>query len=105
MRTTNEKAAQTKKAAQAANSVKFDDNAEIDNIKRRLELTADPGKLGFIVLFNYAGVSFEIGYGEYVREPRKSTELSLQINTLGTFSRMRRAINPMQHGPTEQCEP
>lgn len=46
---------QAEKAAQAAQSIKFDDNAEIDNIKRRLELTADPGKYGFILLLNQAG--------------------------------------------------
>jgi hypothetical protein len=46
---------QAEKAAQAANSIKFDENAEIDNIKRRLELTADPGKYGFILLLNQAG--------------------------------------------------
>lgn len=46
---------QAEKAAQAANSIRFEENAEIDNIKRRLTLTADPGKLGFIVLLNQAG--------------------------------------------------
>jgi hypothetical protein len=46
---------QAHKAAEAANSVRFSDNAEIDNIKRRLELTGDPGKLGFILLLNQAG--------------------------------------------------
>lgn len=46
---------QAEKAAQAAQSIKFDENAEIDNIKKRLELTADPGKYGFILLLNQAG--------------------------------------------------
>lgn len=46
---------QERKAADAANSLHFVENAEIDNIKRRLELTADPGKLGFIVLMNQSG--------------------------------------------------
>lgn len=46
---------QADKAAQAANSIHFAENAEIDNIKHRLELTADPGKLGFILLLNQAG--------------------------------------------------
>ena len=49
------KQVQTNKAAEAAKSINFEDNAEIDNIKHRLELTADPGKLGFIVLLNQAG--------------------------------------------------
>lgn len=46
---------QAQKAKEAAASIRFNENAEIDNIKRRLELTADPGKLGFIVLMNQAG--------------------------------------------------
>lgn len=46
---------QAEKAAAAAQSIHFDENAEIDNIKKRLELTADPGKFGFILLLNQAG--------------------------------------------------
>lgn len=46
---------QAEKAREAAASVRFTENAEIENIKRRLQLTADPGKLGFIVLINMAG--------------------------------------------------
>lgn len=46
---------QANKAAQAANSIRFTENAEIDNIKKRLELTADPGKFGFVLLLNNAG--------------------------------------------------
>lgn len=46
---------QAKKAEAAANSLSFTDNAEIDNIKSRLELTANPGLLGFIMLLNETG--------------------------------------------------
>lgn len=46
---------QANKAQEAANSLRFTENSEIDNIKHRLELTADPGKLGFILLMNAAG--------------------------------------------------
>lgn len=46
---------QADKAAEAAKSIKFEENAEIENIKHRLELTADPGKIGYIVLLNQAG--------------------------------------------------
>jgi hypothetical protein len=46
---------QAQAAQQAANSISFTDNAEIDNVRRRLELTANPNLLGFIVLFNEAG--------------------------------------------------
>lgn len=49
------KVAQSLKAEQAANSISFSENAEIDNIKKRLELTANPGLLGFIVLLNETG--------------------------------------------------
>lgn len=46
---------QSKKAAEAANSIRFDENAEIDNIKKRLELTSNPGLTGYITLMNQAG--------------------------------------------------
>jgi hypothetical protein len=50
-----QKQTQTQKAAEAANSVKMVENAEIDNIKARLELTSNPGLMGFILLMNEAG--------------------------------------------------
>ena len=46
---------QSQKAAQAAQSISFTENAEIDNIKSRLELTSDPGLTGFVLLMNEAG--------------------------------------------------
>lgn len=46
---------QSNKAAEALKNVAFDENAEIDNIAHRLKLTADPGKIGFILLLNQAG--------------------------------------------------
>lgn len=49
------KSAQAQKAADAANSIVFTENAEIDNIKRRLLLTSQPGLLGYIVLLNESG--------------------------------------------------
>lgn len=49
------RATQADKAAAAANSISFSDNAEIENIKRRLELTANPGLLGYVVLLNEMG--------------------------------------------------
>lgn len=51
----NNKVTQSDKAKVAANSIHFTENAEIDNIKRRLELTANPGLLGFVVLLNETG--------------------------------------------------
>lgn len=52
---TNNKNTQAERARQAAESIQFTDNAEIENIKRRLELTSKPGLQGFIILLNNAG--------------------------------------------------
>lgn len=49
------KVTQSQKAADAANSIAFTENAEIENIKKRLELTSDPGLTGFVLLMNEAG--------------------------------------------------
>lgn len=46
---------QAAKAEAAANSITFSENAEIDNIKARLTLTANPGLLGYVVLLNEMG--------------------------------------------------
>ena len=46
---------QEQAAIRAANTVRFNANAEIDNIRRRLELTSDPNLLGYIILLNDAG--------------------------------------------------
>ena len=46
---------QMQKAAEAASHLQFSDNAEIDNIKHRLELTAQPELLGFIAVMNKVG--------------------------------------------------
>lgn len=55
VRSQTAKSSQAQKAAEAANAITFTENAEIDNIKRRIELTANPGALGFIVLLNESG--------------------------------------------------
>lgn len=53
---TSTKQNESSKAAAAANSISFAaGNAEIDNIKKRLELTSDPALMGYIVLFNDMG--------------------------------------------------
>lgn len=49
------KQTQSQKAEAAANSISFTENAEINNIKARLELTSDPGLTGFVLLMNEAG--------------------------------------------------
>jgi hypothetical protein len=53
---TSTKSSESQKAAAAANSISFAaGNAEIDNIKKRLQLTSDPALMGYIVLFNDMG--------------------------------------------------
>lgn len=49
------KATQSQRAAEAANSINFTENSEIDNIKRRLELTSKASQMGYVVLLNSAG--------------------------------------------------
>jgi hypothetical protein len=49
------KATQAEKAAEASNAITFTENAEIDNIQARLELTSDPGLLGYVALINGVG--------------------------------------------------
>jgi len=51
----SQKTTQAAKAKAAAESVKIASNAEIENIKKRLELTSKPGLLGYITLLNEAG--------------------------------------------------
>lgn len=51
----NQKTTQSQKAKNAADSITFSENAEIDNIKQRLELTSQPGLLGYVILLNEAG--------------------------------------------------
>lgn len=53
--TTPVKNDQAERARKAANSIRFTGNAEIENIKRRLELTSKPGLNGFVMLLNGMG--------------------------------------------------
>lgn len=70
--------AQEVAAKEAAASVVFTNNAEIDNIKKRLELTSDPALLGFVLLLNemgqpvaYYGVTGKITSGGKRLTPRQ----------------------------------
>ncbi|MDE2471848.1 MAG: hypothetical protein KGL35_24770 [Bradyrhizobium sp.] len=73
---TSNKTVQQTKAAEAAKSINFAENAEIDNIKRRLQLTADPGKYGFILLLNQAGqpILYEGVKGKVTSSGKRLTE-------------------------------
>lgn len=53
--TADVKVVQSQKAAEAANSIKFTENSEIENITRRLTLTSNPGQIGFVLLMNESG--------------------------------------------------
>lgn len=54
--TSSTKNSEASKAAAAADSISFAaGNAEIDNIKKRLQLTSDPALMGYVVLFNDMG--------------------------------------------------
>ncbi|MGL5002301.1 MAG: hypothetical protein ACRDAM_05125 [Casimicrobium sp.] len=73
------------KAEEAANSIVFAENAEIENIKRRLQLTANPGLLGFVVLLNETG------------QPVMYTGIKGKITSGG-----KRLNNPMYHMPSDE---
>lgn len=48
---------QAEVAKQAANSIRFSDNAEIENIKKRVELTSSSGLIGYVTIINKVGQS------------------------------------------------
>lgn len=49
------KQTEAQKSAAAANSIVFTENAERDNIVKRVKLTSNPGQIGYIALTNMAG--------------------------------------------------
>lgn len=49
------KKVQAERAKEAANSINFADNVEIENIKKRLIMTSKPDALGFVLLMNEMG--------------------------------------------------
>lgn len=67
---------QSRAAAEAAQSVRYSGNAEIANIRRRLELTSNPNLLGFIVLFNDAGqpIRYDAVRGKVTSGSKRLTE-------------------------------
>lgn len=70
------KSVQANKAREAANSLNFTENAEIENIKRRLELTSKPGLLGYVVLLNEMGqpVLYTTTHGKPTSGSKRLTE-------------------------------
>jgi len=78
---------QAELAQRAANSIQFTDNAEIDNIKNRVELTSMPGLLGYVILFNESGqpIMYEGVRGKITSGSKRLTppDLAQQIGTGG----------------------
>lgn len=76
--TPTNKQSEAQKAQQAAESIAFVENAEIDNIKRRIELTSKPGAIGFIVLMNEAGqpIVYEGVHGKVTSGSKRLTQPS-----------------------------
>lgn len=81
---------QAQAAEQAANAVTFTSNAEIDNIKRRLELTADPDMAGYIVLLNEAGqpIAYYATIGKVTSGGKRLTPPQQRVSGNGVGGRM-----------------
>ena len=79
---------QAELAQRAANSIQFTDNAEIDNVKARVELTSKPGLLGYVVLFNESGqpIMYEGVRGKITSGSKRLTspDRTQQIGTGGS---------------------
>lgn len=73
----SERYRQSRAAQEAANSIVFQGNAEIDNIKWRLELTSKPGIVGYIMLLNDAGqpILYETVVGKVTSGSKRLTPI------------------------------
>ena len=91
--TTSVQEQQAKVASQAANSLSFSDNTEIDNIKRRLELTSKPGVMGYVLLMNEAGQPIY-----YTSVKGKITSGGKRLTPPGTDGEMTRREVPSDEG-------
>ena len=78
---------QAQKAKEAANSITFTENAEIENIKKRLELTSNPGLLGYVILLNASGqpILYEGVMGKITSGSKRLTEYD-RVVTAGNGS-------------------
>lgn len=72
------KSIQAEKAQDAANSISFTENSEIENIKRRLELTSSVSKIGYVVLLNQAGqpIAYETVKGKVTSGSKRLTAVN-----------------------------
>lgn len=91
------KTQQATKAKAAAESIRFTENAEIDNIKKRIELTASPGLLGYILLLNNAGqpIMYEGVVGKVTSGSKRLTAPMQEWSTMGQS-------NPLGPSPSDE---
>jgi hypothetical protein len=77
------KTQQSNIAKQAAESIKFTENAEIENIKHRIELTSKPGAIGYIVLLNQMGqpIAYETVKGKITSSGKRLTKPYSVVNS------------------------
>lgn len=87
---------QAEVAKQAANSIRFDGNAEIDNIKKRLELTSNPNAMGYVVLFlDNAPIAYYAVRGKITSGSKRLTpSAEVQYRSGGTNGNLVAAVTP-----------
>lgn len=78
------KQVEAQKSIEAAAALNFTDNAERENIVKRLKLTSQPGLLGFIVLLNSAGqpIMYTAVQGKVTSSTKRLTP-NQQVNRYG----------------------
>lgn len=74
---------QADRGAQIAERMVFTQNAEQDNIARRLKLTTNPGQIGFILLMNQAGQPIAY-YGVRGKITSSGKQLTAPVKDWGT---------------------
>lgn len=102
------KQTQSQKAAEAAQSIDYTENAEIDNIKRRLELTSKPGAIGFVVLLNEAGqpILYTAVKGKITSSGKRLTSPQQEVSVdKGELSGTELGMSPSDEGTWGSSDP
>lgn len=106
---------QSRKAAAATVSVRFTESAEIDNIKKRLELTSNPGRTRFVLLMNetgqpimYTGVKGKITWGgtrltKPELERTTSSTSNLPMKDVGKLRRIHLLLDHLRSVHSMEC--
>lgn len=78
---------QALKAREAANSLTFTENAEIENIQSRLKLTSSPGTLGYVLLINESGqpITYVAVKGKITSSSKRLTNPEFGPSDEGTY--------------------